>query len=90
MANWHLGAEAQYASGQITPSGRTAGYAIANANLRWLPGTAGKTEVALGVYNLFDKRYAHSFPDDSLYSGIPREQMVQDGRTWQLKLTHRF
>lgn len=90
MANWHLGAEAQYASGQITPSGRTAGYAIANANLRWLPGKAGKTEVALGVYNLFDKRYAHSFPDDSLYSGIPREQMAQDGRTWQLKLTHRF
>jgi len=90
MAHWHLGMEANYASGQITPTSRTSGYAIANANLRWQPKGDGNTEVALGIYNLFDKHYAHSFPDDSLYSGIPRESLAQDGRTWQLKLTHRF
>lgn len=90
MANWHLGLEAQYASGQITPNGRTSDYTIANANLRWQPTGKDNTELALGVYNLFDKNYAHSFPDDSLYSEIPRESMAQDGRTWQLKLTHRF
>lgn len=87
-ANWHLGMEAQFASGQATPSGRTAAYAIANANLRWQP--RGSTELSLGIYNLFDKDYAHSYPDDSLYSGIPRESLAQDGRTWQLKLIQRF
>jgi iron complex outermembrane receptor protein len=89
-ANWHLGLEAQYASGQPIPSGHTAAYAIANANLRWQPMGSKTTELALGIYNLFDHNYAHSFPDDSLISGIPRERMAQDGRTWQLKLTHRF
>ncbi len=90
MAHWYLGLEAQYASGQITPTGRTSDYVIANANLRWQPTGSDSTELALGIYNLFDKNYAHSFPDDSLYSGIPRESLAQDGRTWQLKLTHRF
>jgi outer membrane receptor protein involved in Fe transport len=90
MAHWHLGLEAQYASGQATPSGRTSGYAIANANLRWQPNGSKNTELALGIYNLFDQDYAYSFPDDSLYSGIPRESLAQDGRTWQLKFTHRF
>jgi iron complex outermembrane receptor protein len=90
MAHWHLGLEAQYASGQITPSGRTSDYAIANANLRWQPTGSDTTELALGIYNLFDKNYAHSYPDDSLYSGIPRASMAQDGRTWRLKFTHRF
>jgi outer membrane receptor protein involved in Fe transport len=90
LAHWHLGLEAQYASGQITPTGRTSSYVIANANLRWQPMGSDNTELALGIYNLFDTNHAHSFPDDSLYSGIPRESMEQDGRTWQLKLTHRF
>jgi outer membrane receptor protein involved in Fe transport len=88
LANWHLGLEAQFASGQATPTGRTATYTIANANLRWQP--RGSTELSLGIYNLFDKDYAHSYPDDSLYSGIPRESLAQDGRTWQLKLIQRF
>ena len=88
LAHWYLGLEAQYASGQITLIGRTASYAIANANLRWQPGRS--TELSLGVYNLLDKRYAHSFLDDSLYSGIPRESLAQDGRTWQLKIIQSF
>ena len=90
MANWHLGLEAQYASGQATGSGRTSAYAIGNANLRWQPFGSAKTELALAIYNLFNRNYAHSFPDASLISGIPRESMAQDGRTWQLKLTQRF
>ena len=90
MANWHLGLEAQHASGQATGSGRTSAYAIGNVNLRWQPFGNAKTELALGIYNLFNRNYAHSFPDASLISGIPRESMAQDGRTWQLKLTQRF
>ncbi|MDO9225906.1 MAG: TonB-dependent receptor [Pseudomonadota bacterium] len=90
FANWHLGLEARYASGQSIPSGHTSAYAIANANLRWRPNGGDRTEWALGVYNAFDKNYAHSYPDDSLYSGIPRESLVQDGRSWRLKMTHRF
>lgn len=90
LANWHLGLEAQYASSQFTGGGRTSAYAIANANLRWQPFGSAKTELALGIYNLFNRSYAHSYPDDSLYSGIPRESLAQDGRTWQLKLLQRF
>lgn len=90
MSHWYLGLEAQYASGQATPSGRTSGYAIANANLRWQPTGRAHTELSLGIYNLFDRNYSHSAPDDTLISGIPRESMAQHGRTWQLKFTHRF
>ena len=89
-AGWHLGLEAQYASGQPTASGHTGSYAIANALLRWQPPAARKTEVSLGVYNLFDRDYAHSLPDDSMYSGIARERIEQDGRTWQVKLIQKF
>jgi outer membrane receptor protein involved in Fe transport len=88
LANWHLGLEAQFASGQATPTGRTAAYTIVNANLRWQP--TNRTELALGVYNLLDRNYAHSYPDSSLSSGIPRESMAQEGRTWRVKLTQWF
>lgn len=90
IPRWKLGLEAQYASGQATPSGHTSGYAIANANLRWQPTGRAGPELAFGVYNLFNQHYSHSYPDDSLYSGIPREAIAQDGRNWQLKLTYRF
>lgn len=90
IPRWKLGLEAQYASGQATPSGRTSGYAIANANLRWQPTGKAGPDLAFGVYNLFDQHYSHSFPDNTLYSGIPRETIAQDGRNWQVKLTYRF
>lgn len=90
MPRCHLGLEVQYASGQATSSGRIAGYTIANANLRWRPAVFSNTELALGIYNVFDQNYVHSYFDDSLYFGIARESMPQDGRTWQLKLSHRF
>lgn len=40
---------------------------------------ARKTEVSLGVYNPSDRDYAHRLPDDSMYSGIARQNIEQTG-----------
>lgn len=87
---WRLGIEGQFASGQATTTGRTAAYGIANAHLRWSPAGSPATELSFGIFNLFDRKYRHSYADDSLWSGIRRESIAQDGRTWRAKLVHRF
>jgi outer membrane receptor protein involved in Fe transport len=89
--NWNTGVEAQYVDRRATVTGWTGGYALANASLRWLPqGRSDGSELSLSMYNLFNKRYYEVFPDASLASGVLRETLAQDGRTWQLKYLYRF
>lgn len=84
--NWRSGLEYQYTSGRATTDARVAGYGLANATLLYRASQHGP-EVALSIYNLFDKR----FDDPNVDPGVPtRESMVQNGRTWRLKLTVPF
>ena len=87
--SWRSGIEAQYVDRRATPSGWVGGYALANATILWQP-QAGGPELSLSAYNLFDKRYQEVLPDTSLASGVPRETLAQDGRSWRLKYLHRF
>lgn len=83
---WRAGAEYQFTSARATTSARTGGFALANLTLIRSLGGGGR-EVALSVYNLFDKRYA----DPAVDPGLPeRERILQDGRAWRLKLVLPF
>lgn len=86
---WRTGIEAQYVDRCATPSGWIGGYTLANATILWQPRAKGP-ELSFSAYNLFDKRYQQVFPDTSLTSGVPRETLAQDGRTWRLKYLYRF
>lgn len=87
--SWRAGVEAQYVDRRATPSGWTGGHALVNATLLWQL-RAGGPELSFSAYNLFDKRYQEVFPDTSLTSGVPRETLAQNGRTWRLKYLYRF
>ncbi|WP_296225588.1 TonB-dependent receptor plug domain-containing protein [Ralstonia sp. UBA689] len=78
------GVEAQYISNRLTTSGSVGGYWIANLTLlaaRLVP----NLEMSASVYNLFDRRYA-----DPAGPEVPQTSIVQDGRTFRLKLTYTF
>lgn len=88
---WRTGIEAQYVDHRATPSGLIGSYTLANATILWQPRANGPGPgLSFSAYNLFDKRYQEVFPDTSLSSGVPRETLAQDGRTWRLKYLYRF
>jgi iron complex outermembrane receptor protein len=88
---WHTGIEAQYVGRRPTPEGSIGSYTLANATVLWQPRAKGQgPELTFSAYNLFDKRYQEVFPDASLTSGVPRETLAQDGRSWRLKYLYRF
>ena len=88
---WRTGIEAQYVDRRATPSGSAGGYTLANATILWQPRSSGRgPELSFSAYNLFDKYYQEVVPDTSLTSGVPRETMAQDGRSWRLKYLYRF
>lgn len=88
---WRTGIEAQHVDRRATPSGWAGSYTLANATLLWQSRTNGPgPELSFSAYNLFDKHYQEVFPDTSLTSGVPRETLGQDGRTWRLKYLYRF
>lgn len=88
---WRTGIEAQYVDRCATPSGWIGSYTLANATILWQPRVKGPgPELSFSAYNLFDKRYQQVFPDTSLTSGVPREALAQDGRTWRLKYLYHF
>lgn len=87
--SWRAGVEAQHVDRRATPSGWVGSHTLANATLLWQP-QAGGPELSFSAYNLFDKRYQEVFPDTSLTSGVPRDTLAQDGRTWRLKYLYRF
>ena len=77
--------ELQYDSKRLTGDGSDlGGYGLSNIQLiadRWATGL----EVSLGIYNLFDKHYAHPGADNNWQNALE-----QDGRSIRIKLTYRF
>jgi outer membrane receptor protein involved in Fe transport len=88
---WRSGVEAQYVDRRATPSGQVGSYTLVNATILWQPHANGPgPELSFSAYNLFGKYYQEVFPDSSLASGVPRETLAQDGRSWRLKYLYRF
>lgn len=80
-----VGAELQYQSSVRTLAGlRDREFTVANINVRTPDRPAG-LQLEAGVYNLFDVRYAYPGAEDHAQGSI-----VQDGRTFRIKLTRRF
>lgn len=78
------GAELQYTGPRRTLAGETGGFWLGNLNLtadRLAPGL----EMSLGVYNIFDRRYADPAGTEHVQDAI-----WQDGRSIRLKLVYRF
>lgn len=78
------GAELQYTGPRRTLAGETGGFWLGNLNLtadRLAPGL----EASLGLYNIFNKRYADPGGTEHVQDAIR-----QDGRSIRLKLWYRF
>ncbi|MEY2632855.1 MAG: hypothetical protein RIR00_1509 [Pseudomonadota bacterium] len=90
LSNAFAGIEGRYVAPQATSTGHISGYTVLNANLRWQPWGSKGPELALAVYNLFDRAYSGVFIDDSLASGNGRTSLLQDGRAFRLKLSYLF
>ena len=84
-AGLRLGYELQYDSKRQSIDGTDlGGYGLSNLQLtadRWAKGL----EVSLGIYNLFDKRYAHPGADSNWQNALE-----QDGRSVRVKLSYKF
>lgn len=84
-AGLRLGSELQYDSKRLTKDGTDlGGYGLSNIQLtadQWVKGV----ELSLGIYNLFDKPYAHPGADSNWQNALE-----QDGRSVRIKLSYRF
>lgn len=81
---WRAGIEALYVGSRNTLRAETGGYWLSNltlSTLRLAPGL----EVAASVYNLFDRRYADPGAAEHVQDAI-----MQDGRTFRLKVSYSF
>ncbi len=79
------GIEGQYASRRRSVQGSDiGGFFVTNVNLLSQKLAKG-FDVSLGVYNVFDKRYADPGAEEHIQQAIE-----QDGRNFRLKLTYRF
>ncbi len=77
--------ELQYASSSLTLAGRkAAGHLVANATLFCTEVFRG-LELSASVYNLFDRRYG--YPGAGEHA---QDIIIQDGRTFRLRLTYHF
>jgi iron complex outermembrane receptor protein len=80
-----FGYELQYSSERQAVDGTDLGaYWLSNLQLstdKWMKGL----EVSLGLYNLFDTRYAHPGSDTNWQNALE-----QDGRSARLKMAYRF
>ncbi len=80
-----LGYELQYDSQRLSLDGTELGdYAVSNMHLT-TSALAKGLELSLGIYNLFDKRYAHPASEINWQNALE-----QDGRSVRLKLSYRF
>lgn len=80
---WQGGLEVLYAGARQTPLAATGAYWLANLQLvsaRWPGG-----DWSLGLYNLFDRRYADLGAPEHL-----QRTLAQDGRTLRLRWSHGF
>lgn len=84
------GLEGQWISRRCADMGNQSvpAYLLTNLNLRYAP-SGERWEVALGIYNLFDRQYADPVSSDQIM-GVRRWQMPQLGRTAMLHTTLRF
>lgn len=84
------GLETQWISARMADYGtqKTPSYLLANLNLSYAP-TGKSWEVALGIYNLFDRQYTDPVATDQIL-GVRRWQMPQFGRTAMLRTTLHF
>jgi iron complex outermembrane receptor protein len=79
------GYELRYDSRRLTLDGtQSGGYAVSNLHLRSETLLKG-LEVSLGIYNLFDKRYAQPGTDTNW-----QNTLEQDGRSVRVKLSAKF
>jgi iron complex outermembrane receptor protein len=81
---WRGAVEAQYVGPRPALAGSTPGFWLANANLVSAR-LFGHYELSLGVYNLFDRRYADPGSTEHLQAVIP-----QDGRTLRARIGYVF
>ncbi len=80
-----LGYELQYDSRRLSNDGSSLGdYAVSNLHLSTAALARG-LDLSLGIYNLFDKRYAHPAADSNWQNSLD-----QDGRSVRVKLAYRF
>ncbi|WP_374582135.1 TonB-dependent receptor plug domain-containing protein [Pseudoduganella sp.] len=78
---WHTGVELQYVSARrLIGGGETGGFTLANLNFYSI-GLTRHLDLALGVQNLFDHRYA-----DPASLGFLQRSIEQDGRRAYFKL----
>ena len=75
---WYLGARGTLAGDEVRPA------MVANFTLL-APRIRGPFDFAASVYNLFDERYADPGSEEHLQDAI-----LQDGRSFRLKLAYRF
>jgi outer membrane receptor protein involved in Fe transport len=87
---WSAGLETQLVSHRLTAMGSAdvGGYGVTNLNLGYRPPSRA-WDLAFGIYNLFDREYADPVGFDPSMP-VPRDRIIQVGRTLQLKLTARF
>ena len=79
------GIELQYSSETENARHQTTnGYVVANWTL-FSRELVKNLEVSAGVYNVFDKKYGYPSGPGNL-----QESIIQDGRTFRVKLTYRF
>ena len=79
------GLELQYSSAVQNARGRTTdGFVVANWTF-FSRNLIKNLEVSASIYNLFDAKYAHPAGPEHL-----QEIIQQNGRTFRLKVTHRF
>jgi iron complex outermembrane receptor protein len=81
----HVGYELRYDSSRLTRDGTTlGGFAVSNLILSTASLHPG-LDVSLGLYNLFDKRYAEPGAENDWQNSFE-----QDGRSFRIKFTQKF
>ncbi len=81
---WQFGSDIQYVGQRKTKAGGTGSYTKVNSNI-YRNNILPKLDIALGVYNLFDKKYAD--PADIVNV---QDTLERDGRMFRLRMDYRF
>jgi iron complex outermembrane receptor protein len=82
--SWRLGLETQYMSERFTRTGRqVSDYVLSNLTLN--ADLTKSLRLSFGVYNAWNQRYADPVGDDFV-----QDRILQDGRSFRLKLTLGF
>ncbi len=81
-ASW----ETRYNSERLTVAGETvSGFHVSNLVLTNTASAMAGLDITFGIYNVFDKEYAHPGSAEHLQSSI-----MQDGRSYRLKFAYKF